>query len=564
MPVTRLARWLTGVGVVCGLLGAVQVAGMGSSEDTARGLRNGLAAQLAELSATATQWTTYGGGAAGLALVRPSGLAAHPSGLLIADSGNDRIVLVDSSGALAQVWGGSGTAAGEFLEPADVAVLESGLMVVADTDNDRVQIIGGAAAVVVGDRGTGDGEFVRPMAVLGLVGGGFLVADEGNDRIQEFDTAGVFLRAISGVHAPNGLAFDATGAVWVSERLGHQLRRVVLAGPGSLHETHGGLGAEIDDMTTPADVAVGDDGTLFVADAGNGRVVQIGLSSTTLFRFLLDFERPSAVLALGTKLYVADAGADRVYAFDEGIAPPPDAVLEPGDPTQTCADGYFLGEQDGDVHTFGSAVAAPGAAPTADMIDIQSSVTGCGYWRVFTNGAVDPAGDAPDLGAFALGTLAADEQLTSVSATLSGQGLWGFTSSGRVLVLGDAAPIANGAGNTDLLHLQLQGGIVDSVVTPDGLGLYMLGADGGVFTFGTANYSGSVPGLELGRRWRRGSVLVRRSVPRVVSGARWRHAQRSDGWDGRLRRRVSPGGRRWRSLQLQRSSILGIARRGPT
>ena len=60
------------------------------------------------------------------------------------------------------------------------------------------------------------GEFVRPMVVLGLVGGRLLGADEGNHRIQEF---------------------DATGAVWVSERLGHQLRRVVLA--GSTHSMKG-------------------------------------------------------------------------------------------------------------------------------------------------------------------------------------------------------------------------------------------------------------------------------------------------------------------------------------
>jgi hypothetical protein len=102
----------------------------------------------------------------------------------------------------------------------------------------------------------------------------------------------------------------------------------------------------------------------------------------------------------------AACGSGRVYAFDEGIAPLSNAVLEPGDPTQTCTDGYFLGEQDGDVHTFGSAIAAAGAAPTADVIDIQSSVTGCGYWRVFAHGAGDPAEDAPDLGVLTLGDAA--------------------------------------------------------------------------------------------------------------------------------------------------------------
>ena len=83
---------------------------------------------------------------------------------------------------------------------------------------------------------------------------------------------------------------------------------------------------------------------------------------------------------------------------------------------------------------------------------------------------------------------------TALSASPSGRGLWGFTNRGRVVVRGDARLQRSGS-LTDLVGIDLQGPILDSVVTPGGDGYYMLGADGGVFTFGAASFDGSLPGL---------------------------------------------------------------------
>ena len=56
-------------------------------------------------------------------------------------------------------------------------------------------------------------------------------------------------------------------------------------------------------------------------------------------------------------------------------------------------------------------------------------------------------------------------------------------------MLGDAVSYG------DMLYLTLNGGIIDSATTPSGNGYYMLGADGGIFTFGDAVYVGSLPGM---------------------------------------------------------------------
>ncbi|MFT7646383.1 MAG: PKD repeat protein [Candidatus Poriferisodalaceae bacterium] len=155
-----------------------------------------------------------------------------------------------------------------------------------------------------------------------------------------------------------------------------------------------------------------------------------------------------------------------------------------------CTGGYWLLESDGDVYNFGNASdhGEPGNTGV-NLVDIQANVTGCGYWTLRANGEVRAFGDAAVLPNFDLSALGAGEKIASFSATASGNGLWGFTNRGRVLLLGDARH------GGDLLHLNLNGEIIDSITTPTGNGYYMLGSDGGIFTFGDAVFINSLPAL---------------------------------------------------------------------
>ena len=83
----------------------------------------------------------------------------------------------------------------------------------------------------------------------------------------------------------------------------------------------------------------------------------------------------------------------------------------------------------------------------------------------------------------------------------------GFTTDGRVVTRGDA--VRHRSGNlTDLLSIDLSGPILDSVVTPDGGGYYMLGADGGVFVFGTADPDETALARRLNLPFRSGGSLT--------------------------------------------------------
>jgi streptogramin lyase len=70
----------------------------------------------------------------------PTGITVSPGGqIVVADTGNDRIVLLDPDGTLAHVYEAPNDGSpGHFLAPRGVAVQANGVIVVADTGNRRV------------------------------------------------------------------------------------------------------------------------------------------------------------------------------------------------------------------------------------------------------------------------------------------------------------------------------------------------------------------------------------------------------------------------------------------
>ena len=81
----------------------------------------------------------------------------------------------------------------------------------------------------------------------------------------------------------------------------------------------------------------------------------------------------------------------------------------------------------------------------------------------------------------------------AMAATPTGHGYWLVGLDGGVFSFGDVRYLGSLPG----LHVAVKN-IVGIDATPDGQGYWLVGADGGVFAFGDAVYYGSVPGV-LGR-----------------------------------------------------------------
>lgn len=225
---------------------------------------------------------TIGDGAFGAAhLDRPAGLSIdHRRRLFIADSGNDRVVVVDSAGRFEAEFGRFGSDEGQFLTPSDVTAREGFFYYVADTANERVQ------------------RFDRFRAFVGVP-----FARGGRDGAY-------------GV--PRGVEIDDEGRLYVCDIEQHTVW-VIDSFTGDFLFQLGGFGAQPGRFDEPADVAIGPDRSIYVADAGNARVQVFDRLGSFLFEFsgadgAERFQRPSAVAYDPRGLiFVADTAARRVF-----------------------------------------------------------------------------------------------------------------------------------------------------------------------------------------------------------------------------------------------------------
>lgn len=124
-------------------------------------------------------------------LDNPKGIDVSTTGLIyVADSGNDRFLVMDPAGDVLLDVGTSGTGPGEFDNPMDITVYEFGRKIfVADTGNNRIQMFdfAGGFDLEFGTAGTELLEFDEPMGVeFDDRTNRLYVTDKGNDRLYQF------------------------------------------------------------------------------------------------------------------------------------------------------------------------------------------------------------------------------------------------------------------------------------------------------------------------------------------------------------------------------------------
>ncbi len=249
--------------------------------------------------------TGNGGPAIQAELGDPSGVALAADGsLYIAHLCQVRKVEV--SGSIALVAGGTacgfsgdgGPATAAQLNGAVALALASdGSLYIADRGNQRIRRVDAAGIIttVAGDGTLGSGGDGGPATAAQLfVPTGVAVAPDGSvyladgfdvGRLRRVGTDGTITTVVSGLGSLRGIAAGPEGSLYVLEA-SNRLRRVgpdgtltTVAGTGNPAGGFSGDGepATAALLNAPTGVAVGPDGSLFIADAVNKRVRQVGL-----------------------------------------------------------------------------------------------------------------------------------------------------------------------------------------------------------------------------------------------------------------------------------------------
>ncbi|OXM85771.1 S-layer homology domain-containing protein [Paenibacillus rigui] len=300
-----------------------------------------------------SEWKKNGGGSGnGLGEFNdPKGVAVDESGnLYVADSRNHRIQKLTASTGTWSEWkksgGGLGNGLGEFDQPFGVSLDRNRNLYVTDYNNHRIQKLDLSTGVWSewkksgGGSGSGLGEFYYPKGVTVDVNGNVYVVDSQNHRIQRLSTAegqwsewgyrgAVKGEGLGEFAYPNAVAVDKYKNVYVADFGNHRIqKREAATGVWTEWKKNGGgYGSAPGEFDGPADVAVDEDGNVYVADFYNHRIQKLDASTGVWSEWKKsgggsgngpgEFNYPSGVAVDHNKnVYVADYGNDRIQKLE--------------------------------------------------------------------------------------------------------------------------------------------------------------------------------------------------------------------------------------------------------
>lgn len=335
------------------------------------------------------------------AFLDPSGIAPLPDGgFLVADTGADRIQRFDAKGTLVSVFATAG--AGAVDAPYGIVVAGEEVFV-ADSANNRIQVFttSGSHVRTLGGAGTGAGQFSQPTALAVDGDGNLLVADTNNHRVQRIASqTGAWLQTIAegGVTNPRGVAVDAAGTVFVADTGGHRIRS--FSSTGTAGVSWGVFGPGNGQMSAPQGLSADPvTGEIVVADTGNHRL-QV-FSATGAFRSVVgvrgtaagELRAPRGVsVAQGRHIFIADSGNHRIQKLGyDDVAPtttasgiPPSWVNTPVTVTLDATD-----TASGVATTYYRIGTGADTTYTAPVTVTNQGTTSFRYWSVDRTGNVE-------------------------------------------------------------------------------------------------------------------------------------------------------------------------------
>ena len=224
-------------------------------------------------------------------------------------------------------WGATGDKESRLNSPRGIAVSDDGNVYVSDLKNNRVVKYSdeGKFLMTWGAEGEKPGEFKEPSGVGVDKKGNVYVADAWNGRIQKFTPKGKFILQIggkeAGFYSPRNVKPSGFNILFVADTGTSRLHRFDLKG-NRLGAPVGGAGKGKDKFREVFGIAFDSKARVYVADAGNKRVVVLSPDMRPLGEIKVKgWEEHSPLwpmIAMDSKdrLYCVSSGGNNIWVYD--------------------------------------------------------------------------------------------------------------------------------------------------------------------------------------------------------------------------------------------------------
>ena len=239
--------------------------------------------------------------------------------------GKPRVTVLTMDEEYLYEFGSAGTGDGQFVWPTGIAIDDDNNIYVSDEWLSRINIFDADGKFINqwGDQGSSDGQLNGPSGIAIDAEGNLCISDTRNNRIQKFSKEGKFLlkfgtqdRLKGKLNLPWGLTIDHSGNVFVADWGNNRVQKfspegdVMFSYGESITDTEPKPMAEVEldntlglykgiqkqepgSLDGPSDVAVDQDGDVYVVDWGNDRVQVFSADGSFVTAFIGDAEKLS-------------------------------------------------------------------------------------------------------------------------------------------------------------------------------------------------------------------------------------------------------------------------------
>ncbi len=205
--------------------------------------------------------------------------------------------------------------------PQALAIDRRGDMLIADSGNNRVLVLTDTGELVVefGGYGWDEGQFDTPTDLAVYPGFYIYVLDEGNRRVERFDERGNYLDRIvdeDETGTPVGIAIGSGGELFIVDE--DKQAVVVYSQFAEALEPLGGFGGGPGELVSPCDVVMGPSRQIAVSDPGAGVVHVFDEFGSQLYEVALPeggFQPCALTFDSHGNLITADTTGRRIVAF---------------------------------------------------------------------------------------------------------------------------------------------------------------------------------------------------------------------------------------------------------